>query len=192
MKLQSFITEQTVDALDISKFVEGLDKKYQKSVKTFLARFKSFKPVSTDVREEEMYIRVSNGLVDFDFEFYRESGINEEYPVVGLAAMINHKYVFNSENIQEHEYHLIALVQVFSRELAFDRENSLFKNTDHLINVAEKFTEWYFDLSAKYGKVKLTKTTFNPLDNSFGNSWRWIPVTGFFFADNDKIDSDVI
>lgn len=187
MKLQSFLSESSATSLDISKFVSGLDPKYEKRIKEILSKFSKYKVESSDVSDDLFLVNVSNGLIDFDLTFSKDDQFNDKeiYVSVEIASMVNMKYVHDAEKIKhENDHYKIALTQTFSSEkiLTDTLYPSAIKFVEDLLTIAEEFEQWYFDLSAEYGKVKLTKTTYNVEDRSSDNIWKWIPICGYFWA----------
>ena len=69
MKLQSFLKEESLADIDISEFTKSLTPEYTEAIKKLFARFKSYSKISlNDVREDDMFFHISNGLIDFDFK----------------------------------------------------------------------------------------------------------------------------
>lgn len=199
MKLTSFLQEETTETLDISSFIENLKPEEQQSIKEFMAKFKGFNKITlNDISADDMFIHITDGIVDFDFSFSKDlSSTDDGYEaVVEIASMVNHKFVFGHEKMSEHETHKYALTQTFSREFLFRRKDRLFEYVDYILKVANAFNDWYFDMSGEYGKLKLIKTPYDVVDGSSNNEWKWIPVGGVFFAagqtNNDTIRAEVL
>lgn len=197
MKLQSFITEQTLADLDISEYIDNLNPDHAKIIKELLAKFKSFSKIdSTDISSDEMYLHVSNGLIEFDFSFTKDmydekNSANAGYdffPVVEIAAMLNHQIVYLGDQARNnYDVHKIALVNDYSRSFAIPRQDRLFAWVDSTLSAADDFQEWYFDISGKAGKkVKLVKITTDLEDGSSNGVWKWTPYLGQFYIDHNK------
>lgn len=183
MKLASFLKEEKLSQLDISEFTEGLSAEQVSTITQLLKRFDSFTKITlNDISEDDMFLHVSDGLVDIDFTFDKTEEIGTLTAGVDIASMVNHELIFQSEKLSENEIHKYALTQIFSREFDLSRKEALFAHADWIIGVTKKFNDWYFDLSAEYGKIKLMKTTFEIEDGSSNSDWKWIPVAGVFFA----------
>lgn len=183
MKLASFLKEEKLSQLDISEFTEGLSAEQVSTITQLLKRFDSFTKITlNDISEDDMFLHVSDGLVDIDFTFDKTEEIGTPTAGVEIASMVNHELIFQSEKLSENEIHKYALTQIFSREFDLSRKEALFAHADWIIGVTKKFNDWYFDLSAEYGKIKLMKTTFEIEDGSSNSDWKWIPVAGVFFA----------
>jgi len=183
MKLASFLKEEKLSQLDISEFTEGLSAEQVSTITQLFKRFDSFTKITlNDISEDDMFLHVSDGLVDIDFTFDKTEEIGTPTAGVEIASMVNHELIFQSEKLSENEIHKYALTQIFSREFDLSRKEALFAHADWIIGVTKKFNDWYFDLSAEYGKIKLMKTTFEIEDGSSNSDWKWIPVAGVFFA----------
>ena len=188
MKLASFVTESTADSLDLSEFFTGLDQPVISEIKDLLVKFKGYKVETHDSTDTELFIHVSNGLVDFDFSFYKEdSGATDA--TVDLAAMVNDKYVYNAgEHLDTNVAgHKIALMNTLSREFSLSRPGRLNEYVAQILNAAHAFSEWYFDISATAGKVKLMKITTDLEDGSSNSVWKWTPYVGQFWVDGEHV-----
>lgn len=192
MKLQSLLQEDTFTDLNLSEFIQGLDAKYETKIRNLLNKFKSYNKIQTnDSNEDNFFFHITNNLVEFDFIFSKEEGnlnSGEPYISVQIAAMVNDKIVFNSHKIEEHNYHLIALDNTFSRKFQMANEHKCFEFADHILKVASDFEEWYFDIVSSAGsKVKLIKISID-LESGYSNStWKWTPYLGQFFVEKDEI-----
>jgi hypothetical protein len=183
MKLTSFLKEEKLSGLDISEFTEGLSSEQVSTITQLLKRFDSFTKITlNDISEDDMFLHVSDGLVDIDFTFDKTEEVGTLAAGVEIASMVNHELIFQAEKLSEHETHKYSLTQIFSREFDLSRKDALLAHADWVIDVTKKFNDWYFDLSAEYGKIKLMKTTFEIEDGSSNNDWKWVPVGGVFFA----------
>lgn len=183
MKLTSFLKEEKLSELDISKFTEGLSSEQISTLTQLLKKFDSFTKITlNDISEDDMFLHVSDGLVDIDFIFHKTEEVGTISAGVEIASMVNHALIFQSEKLSEYETHKYSLTQTFSRDFDLRRKDALLAHADWVINVTKKFNDWYFDLSAEYGKIKLMKTTFEIEDGSSNSDWKWIPVAGVFFA----------
>ena len=197
MKLSSFLIEESLDQLDISPYLKGLDPNEVMVVKELLDKFKKFNKITLDdINEDEMFLHVTDGIVDIDFTFTKDEDQGALRAAVEIASMVNHKFVYGHEKLSEHDAHKYALTQTFSRDFAVSRSQRLLEYADYIVDVAEKFNDWYFDMSGEYGKMKLIKTPYDVIDGSSNNEWKWIPVAGIFFAagqtGNDKVRAEVL
>ena len=161
MKLTSFLKEEKLSELDISKFTEGLSSEQISTLTQLLKKFDSFTKITlNDISEYDMFLHVSDGLVDIDFIFHKTEEVGTIDVGVEIASMVNHALIFQSEKLSEYETHKYSLTQTFSRDFDLRRKDALLAHADWVIDVTKKFNDWYFDLSAEYGKIKLMKTTF--------------------------------
>lgn len=182
MKLQS-LYENALESSNFPKFYGALNDQDRETFDEILTKFKKFTVTSHDDADDQLLIHVSNGIVEFDFTFSLD-GENPKYLALDLASMISDKYILYASHINETEFHKIALTQSFSRDFDLGRKQKALEYVDYLVDTSEKFTEWYFDLSEKHGKILLTKANLNIEDGSSSGVWNWIAVGGTFFADS--------
>ena len=192
MKLQSFLKEETLADIDVSEFTDNLDPKHVSAIKKLLEKFKKYTKITlNDVSAEDMFFHVSNGLVDFDFSFGKDTAFNDNeqypyYPTVEIASMVNHTIVFGHEKMQEHDTHKYALSNTLSRDFDMVREARMFDYVDAILKIANEFEEWYFDIAEAAGKkVKLIKITEDLERGHSNNTWKWTPYLGQFFVEGN-------
>lgn len=193
MKLQSLIQEETIDSVDISDFTGSLSREMSGSLKQFLAKFKSFNKIElNDVSESDINFHITDGIVDIDITLTKDGQGDVD---IEFASMVNHKFIFGQESMSETDTHKYSLTGTFSRSFALSRSARLLEYTDYILDVAEKFNDWYFDLSGKYGKMKLTKIPYDIKTNASNSDWKWIPVGGVFLASglvNTEIRAEIL
>lgn len=189
MKLESFLQE-SLDSIDISKFTDGVEPKSLATIKIILSKLKAYSKVSLeDVREDEMFLHVTNGLVSFDMSFSKDQNIDgETIAIAEIAVLVNHNYVHNADNIPEHSGHLYALLNTLSREFDLRRQERVVAFLDNALKVASAFEDWYFEISGSVGKIKLIKITTDLEDGSSNSVWKWTPYAGQFWVDGDHIE----
>lgn len=187
MKLTA-LHEASSSILELSEFTSGLSQQNIDGINALLAKFKGYKVTSSDVTDSDLFVHMSNGLVEFDFSF--EKSDNNTIVIVEIAAMVNSKYVHGAEGIDSNvEGHKIALLNSFSRAFRIDRQERLNQFVDGALKVASAFEDWYFEISGSVGKIKLIKITTDLEDGSSNNVWKWTPYAGQFWVDGDHIEA---
>lgn len=180
MKLQSLLQEESIDSLDISAFTSELNSALVNNLKELFSKFKQFNKIDLkDISEGDIFLHISDGIVDFDLSLSKD-GDNDVN--IEIASMVNYRFIFDHENISETDTHKYALTNIYSRSFSLSRKERLLDFVDQLVEIAEKFNDWYFDLSGKYGKMKLTKIPYDITTGSTNSDWKWIPVGGIFLA----------
>lgn len=180
MKLQSLLQEESIDSLDISAFTSELNSVLTNNLKEVFLKFKQFNKITlNDISEGDIFLHITDGIVDFDLEFSKDGAGDV---VVEIASMVNHRFVYNHEHLSETDSYKYALSNTFARSFSLNRKQRLLDYVDHIVQVAEKFNEWYFELSGKYGKMKLTKVPYDITTGSTNSDWKWMPVGGVFLA----------
>ncbi len=190
MKLQSFLQESSVENIDISEFTLNIDPQQSDTLARFLAKFKAYNNISLkDINEDEIFLHISNGLIDFDFSITKDTSTPDGKPIVvaEIAAMVNHNYIHGHDKIKEHEGHKYALLNSLSREFDVSREERFMSYVDKVLSAAKAFEEWYFDVSGSVGKIKLIKITTDLEDGSSNNVWKWTPYAGQFWVDGEHV-----
>ena len=188
MKLTA-LHESPFDTMEFSKFTSGLDQQIVDEINTLLAKFKGYKITSQDATDTDLFVHMSNGLIDFDFSFYKEDSDGSD-AIVEVASMVNSKYVHGSEKIDTNiAAHKVALLNSFSREFRLDKPERLNQHVETVLNVAKAFEDWYFEISGNAGKLKLIKITTDLEDESSNNVWKWTPYAGQFWVDGDHIEA---
>lgn len=137
----------------------------------------------------------TNSILDFEFICMLGGKEDAHYIILLTQAFITEKLQIEGKNYRREDYLLINFHEYLH---TVDDLNDFGK--DDLVkrfhNTIAEFTEWYFDISGEYGKVKLFGTNYNIIDGYHrSGEQRFVAYAGDFSSEkdlsSDKIDKRV-
>ena len=180
MKLKSFLAESaesTKTWAEISKF----DQEHSAAVKKILGAIKGFKFVEESIENPEdshdgrgrINATFSDGLLNIILTVSTsETDGKLEFGFLMLSAKVQQKYLVNVKDNRPD----LTYFSLFHNNL-----DELDEKLNGFMGAVSEFTDWYFDMSGTYGKLKLFKTFYDILGGAHDNNKpRFVAIAGDF------------
>ena len=190
MKLESFLRE-SIENTKAWAAISSLDEESAEAVKKVVASVKAFKFVGEEVENPEdahdgrgkIHMEFSDGLLDVVVKVSTsETDGVLEFGYLMCAARVNKKYLVGSpDNGKELTY--------FSHFRKGDTK--LDDKIADFTKIVSEFSDWYFDMSGTYGKVKLFRTHYEIIEGYHNsNKPRFVAIAGDFRATSEIDESN--
>lgn len=192
MKLDSFLIKESFDSIEnMDQVFMAIPDSKERIVAILESVKKKFKFVGSDfdVPINLLRLNFSNGVVQImvGFRFGKTEGTVTA--AVIKSSIVKELLLADVSKLRNPDEMIKATVWQFEKEADlkdFERE------CEAVLAAADKFCDWYFDMSTEYGKVKLFKSNKNLFDkNTNDQPTTFVALAGDFSYYEDTISNSV-
>ena len=188
MRLKTFLKEG-IESTKGWKIISTFTAEEQDTIKTLFDGLKQFKLLDEKFEQDEggshatIKFIFGDGLVEVSFIVeIRQKKDSEDFEsyFIMVSAKVDAKHLLQVKDNRPD-------ISYFSLFRASE-QNEAKEKLQTFNSTVETFTDWYFDLTAQYGKVKLFKTFYDIIGGSHdSNKPRFVALAGDFQV-TDEID----
>jgi hypothetical protein len=187
MKLSTLVKEDA--ASSGIKLIASTSPAFAASLSSALAELsKKYKFVGEkeDTANSRITFEYSNGLVKI-LVIVIFSEANKKPAALYARATVNEKYLLNIDGFKNGN----SLVSGNVLPVSSERDIAdIVEAIQAVAKIGEEFSDWYFDMSGTFGKVKLARVETNPFGNNASGAQRFVAVAGEFVCATDDGSAD--
>lgn len=163
----------------------------KKSLNTFL---KGFKFVNTETKDTDSKLNIAynftNGLIaEQIYLIINADKSGDPYVIVTVHGFVEDKFL---THVKSETDKLLLEVSDFFDAKKTEKIQKLADTGEKFQEVIKEFSDWYFEMSAEYGTVKLFPTQYNVLEGYHrGGEYRFVAIAGDFHTSRDPLKNEI-